>query len=103
MSDHLLHWLAALHFDGIGAARLRNGLTKFETVKNFFDASPADLQLAGLSPQQIDQVKNPNWTQAEKDLNWCEKSSCHIIFDNDENYPRLLRELPDAPVLLFVQ
>jgi len=48
-------------------------------------------------------VQQPNWSAAEKDLAWSKASDCHLVIQSDEDYPILLRELSDAPVVLYVQ
>lgn len=103
LQSDLLYWLAALRLPGIGPMTLRQGLTILHDIKNLFTASDAALQHAGFKSKQINSIKHPNWHAAEKDLHWCEKNHCHIITMGDENYPRLLKEIHGAPIILFVQ
>lgn len=102
-NTHILYWLILLRLPGIGAATLRQALTFFEEIDKIFTASSHELRLAGFSLKQITLLKKPQWVLAEADLLWATNHHCHLISLNDERYPPLLKELPDAPILLFVQ
>ncbi|MHB1946882.1 MAG: DNA-processing protein DprA [Gammaproteobacteria bacterium] len=99
--NDIYYWLAAIRLDGIGPIRLRCWLDYFGTLKKFFAATTTDLQSAGLTPRQINAVKNCDFRAVEKDLLWCSENNCSLITSDDEKYPTLLREIPDAPLLLF--
>jgi DNA processing protein len=99
----LLSLLTTLHLPGIGPRRLRRWLDHFGDVQTLYAASFADLTSQGLTESQIHAIQNPNWRKAEKDLSWCQKENCHIISYQDARYPKLLNELVDAPLLLFVK
>jgi DNA processing protein len=103
ISPEFIFWLAALYFPNIGRVKLRRYLEYFNDIKKIFSASIEELHLAGLTQKEIHSIKNPNWKSAEKDLRWCEKNNCHIITWCDERYPSLLREIYDAPMVLFVR
>jgi DNA processing protein len=99
----LIFWLAALRLPGIGITKFRRYLDKFPDIKELFLASEKELQQAGLTHKEIIQIKNPNWTLAENDLRWCEKSHCQIVTLHDDKYPVLLREIYAAPLVLFAR
>lgn len=100
---HTIYWLAALRLPGIGPVRLRRWLSLFADIKELFSASIPDLQQAGLNQNEISALKNPDWKTAENDYHWLEASNCHLLSFNDPTYPSLLREIHDAPILLFVK
>lgn len=97
------YWLAAIHMPGIGPARIRRWLNTFNDIKTLLTASTSDLQAAGLAPKEMIALKNPNWKAVEKDLAWAEKADCHLIASSDPTYPILLKELNDAPLVLYVR
>ncbi len=98
-----LHWLAALHLPSIGPITFRRWLKLFPNITELFAASESDLQAVGFSSKEIRILKNPDWSAAEKDLNWLEASACHLLSFQDAHYPPLLREIYAAPLLLFVK
>jgi DNA processing protein len=44
-----------------------------------------------------------NWQQAEYEWNWTKHINHHIVTILDENYPRLLLQIPDPPPVLYVK
>jgi len=98
-----LYWLAATHLPEIGPITFSKWLTIFENITTLFTADASELANAGLTPSQIHNLKNPDWHTAEKNLAWCEKNQCHLITLTDEMYPALLKEIPAAPLLLYVR
>lgn len=103
MTSHLHSLLTTLYFTGIGPLRLRRWLNEFGDIENLYSADKWELKKLGLTDEEIITFKNPNWKAAEKDLEWCEKNNCHVIAYTDSCYPKLLNELPDGPLILFVQ
>ncbi len=49
-------------------------------------------------------IQNPDWESVGRDMAWVETSNHYIITWEDESYPRLLKDIPDPPlVLLFTR
>jgi DNA processing protein len=46
---------------------------------------------------------NFDWEGVNKDLRWAEGEGCHILSHANPLYPALLKEVPGAPVVLFVR
>ncbi len=99
----LTQWLAATHLHGIGLAKLHTWLNLFSTITNLFTASIEELKSAGLNSKEIQALKNPDWFSVEQDLKWHEKENCHLIPLSHACYPRLLREISNAPLVLYVK
>jgi DNA processing protein len=97
------HWLAALRMPNIGPAKIRRWLQQFTDIQTLLRATTAQLAAAGLSPKEITSVKNPDWKAVEQDLVWAEKPDCHIVVLSDLIYPLLLKELNDAPLVLYIK
>ncbi len=101
--NDILHWLACVRLNGIGPTTIRRGLAYFQKIENIFSASHHALLTAGFKENQILSIKNPNWKLAESDLQWSEQHHADILTLEHMNYPSLLREIHDAPLLLFTQ
>lgn len=82
---HLLEQFGDI--DSIYAAPRRELLPFFEG-----DASPVDALFAG-----------PDASQLEVERRWLDDPSNHLLPITDPAYPTLLREISDAPALLFVR
>jgi DNA processing protein len=98
-----LYWLAATRLPEIGPVTFNRWLALFGDIKTLFSATSSDLAAAHLTPPQIYSLQHPAWHAAEKDLNWCENNHCQIISLLDPRYPKLLHEIPDKPLLLYVR
>lgn len=81
---NLEHWLAMQHSKGVGAATFRKYLMQDPCLNNL----PSDLQI--------------DHSAVQRDLNWLKNNSAaHIITLADNNYPLMLKHIPDPPPLLY--
>lgn len=85
----------------IGSVRLGNLLRYFGKPENIFKALRQDLVAA--AGEQIGQgIVSFDQKLLEKDLALARKSGVKIITLLDWDYPRLLKEIPGAPIVLYV-
>ena len=100
--DHLNSFLKLNHVFGLGRVSLQRLGEHFgDNFNHVFEASNAELQAAGLNNQQIQQIKNPDLAQLDRDLEWAEQPGNHLIAYFDERYPCLLKETVNFPSLLY--
>lgn len=71
------------------------------TLRELF-SKKSDFTKLKLSEAEIKKLQDPDWSVVEKDLLWAEKEDHHIITINDADYPALLQEIPNPPLVLFV-
>jgi len=102
-NENIKYWLAAYSLPQIGPVKIYQLLNHFTEMKSLFDASTSDLASLNLTPQEIHAIHNPNWRSIENDLKWCEQNHCQILTATDSEYPPLLKELNDAPIILFLR
>jgi DNA processing protein len=97
--ESLRYWLALLHAPGVGAVRFGELLQRSGGILPLFHGSPPpDI------PERLRRyLREPDWSTVERDLAWQEQDGCHILTLLDPAYPPLLRELSDAPPLLFLR
>lgn len=88
---------------GIGPITIKHCLTFVKDMKSLFAASKSDLQAMDLTERQMKSLLQPDWRSAEADLMWCEKNACHLLCLEDDNYPPLLQQIVDPPLVLFVK
>lgn len=74
----------------------------FPDLTDLFATSTDELIKLGLPSKEVIKLKKPNWDMVEQDLAWAQKTGNHIITINDPDYPQLLKEIPNSPLLLFV-
>lgn len=100
---HLPYYLAALHLPDVGPRTIAQWLEYFPNMEALFSASVDDWISADISEKNIRSLKNPDWKSVDKALTWAQGENCHILCCHDPNYPRLLSEIYDPPILLFVK
>lgn len=101
--QEILYWLAANQLLNIGPVSIRRGLTHCKTIIELFSASHSTLQQIGFTPSQIQTLKKPPWKKAEQELAWCQQQNCQLLSLVDPAYPKLLREITDPPLVLYIR
>jgi len=93
----------ALHrTPGIGNRSCKKLLSDYGSASNIFQTPPGELRACGIRAESINALANPDWESVDKDLLWLAESGNRLINWLDPGYPPLLKEIPDAPTLLFV-
>ena len=98
----LPYWLATFYLRNIQPRKFLRWLSHFADIKHLFDASKEELLAVGLTVDQIHDVKHPAWHLVERDIQWAQQSQRQFITHDSADYPTLLRNIPDAPLLLSV-
>lgn len=89
---------------GIGPARLRMLLAAFGDVEQAWHAPAEALAAAGLDRRTLENfLETRARVDLEKEVRRVSALGAHILTWEDPGYPRLLREIPDAPPVLYVR
>lgn len=89
------HYALALTLsEGIGPVRMREGLKRTGSYKSTWDA------LTLKTPKNVTLATEAN---INKTLEDCQTHGIHMLFLDDDAYPELLKHIPDAPHLLYIQ
>ncbi len=75
-------------------------LTQFPNLQKLF-ANPR--AATGISERSLQALLAPDWDLIARDLAWFAVPGREIVTIQDARYPRLLKEIPDPPSILFVQ
>ena len=91
--------------DHVGPVRVRQLLEHFGDAASILKASKQQLlRVRGIGEDTADSIasweKNVNPTS---ELKRCEEFGCHIVTQEDAEYPELLRQIYDPPVVLYVK
>lgn len=95
-------WLALARTPGLHAGLLTPLLARYGEAAALLSARGAELLEFGLQPQAVRWLKSPDPALLDRDEQWLETAPHHFICWNSEDYPPLLREIPDAPVGLYL-
>ncbi len=91
--------------EGVGPVRVRQLLAHFGEAPAILQASKTQLQqVRGIGEDTAANISN--WEKSVDlagELKRIAEYGCHVLISSDENYPALLREIYDPPVVLYVK
>ncbi len=98
--------LAALHFiPGIGDYTIRQLVSYCGSAEQVFKTPKGKLlKIPGVGPVIAETIsKGQPYEQAEKEIKRAEREAVEILFFTDKRYPSRLRQIPDAPSMLYTK
>jgi DNA processing protein len=98
--DAVAYWIALQRVPGLGPRGIQNLLSHYDGPEAIL--AHVD-QISGFNASVIEALRKPDWERVEQDLAWLEHENRHAIPITDAKYPPLLREIHDAPPVLYVQ
>ena len=102
--DEKAYWIGFNKVSGIGAARLSALLEHFGSAEAAWRAPLPALQQAGLDRRSIENLLKAR-DQLDLDLEWrrVRQAGVHVVTRHEANYPANLKQLENAPPLLYVR
>jgi DNA processing protein len=102
--DDLRYWLGFNLVRGIGPVRLGTLLKVFGDVRAAWEAPEQALRELRLSRRALKNLlKARRQVDLDEVLRSVERSGAHVMTWDSPDYPHLLRQIPDAPPVLFVR
>ena len=95
-------WISLWRVPGVGCRSVHKLLSLLGDPESILQASQATLQKSGISSKQIQAILAQTLDSAKPDMLWLEQDNNHLVTLNDPLYPVMLREISDAPPLLYV-
>jgi DNA processing protein len=103
---HVTDWLRLEQASGVGRKTAGALLAAFGSPQHIFRAGYAALA-AQVSPAQARALAEPmppaTAQLAEATLAWAERPGHRVVTLDDPDYPRLLANIPDPPLLLYIK
>ena len=96
-------WLTMMLAPGLGTMTAHKLLESFGTADNIINASGSKLEPFGLSKKAISSLINPDTEALHRNIRWAADENHHIITFSDDRYPTQLKNIVDAPLVLFVR
>src|SRR5690606_24717785 len=97
-------WLGFHLVPGIGATRVARLLEHFGSLAAAWEANVEELRAAGLSERVAGKlVATRRRISLERELERIARAGVSLVTLADPAYPRLLREIPSPPLLLYVR
>lgn len=104
-STRLLQHLRLTLIDGVGPRLYHLLLGRFGSPEEVFSAPENELlALSGVGRRLAEKLRNPPpLDEAKRLLDECTTAGIDIIWPEHIRYPRLLKEIPDPPLVLFTR
>jgi DNA processing protein len=104
MNDGLPFWLALTRIEGLGIRGSHKLIEHFGSAQAVYMASLTELESCGV-PARVAQAifAQAALKDAEKEIEKADKAGCQVIAFDSEDYPPRLKQIPDAPLLLYVR
>ncbi len=101
--EELAYWIAFNRVSGIGPVSFKSLLDYFQDdLAAAWQADSRELSQAGLTQKAIENViKLRSTSTPQQELEKLERLRIHVITWKDKSYPPLLREIDDAPPVLY--
>ncbi|MBU4015969.1 DNA-processing protein DprA [Patescibacteria group bacterium] len=102
--DERLYWLGFAVFSGIGPVRFQKLLDHFGTAASAWDAGSADLKKAGLGDITVKKLDEFRRNFSIRDYyQKLQDSGVKFFTLRDVDYPKLLSQIKNPPIVLFVK
>ena len=104
MTDELASWIGMSAFPGIGPVRFKLLYDYFGSAKAAWEANSRALRAIKLPSTLIQELVafRKTW-DANEYIGRLAELHVHVLTLNDPKYPKLLKQIPDAPFLLYVK
>lgn len=102
-SEETRFCLALNGIKDLGPVLIKRLFIRFSSAKNIFSSSIEELsEVEGIGIERAKRIKEFNkWNDIDRIMKLCEKGEIKIYSFNDVQYPALLKEIYDPPVVLF--
>ena len=104
MTETTPFWLAITRIDGLGIRGCHKLIEHFGSPQAAYMASLTELESCGV-PARVAQAifAQAALKEAEKEVQEISKADCELIAYDSDDYPHVLKQIPDAPLLLYVR
>ncbi|MDP3706113.1 MAG: DNA-processing protein DprA [Legionellaceae bacterium] len=103
MIDNSYYFLALNRISNIGPRTVAKCLVRWPNLNDMFRLSAQDLEHVGFSEKIARSISTFDFLQIDADLAWQEADSHTILTWSHPNYPELLKEIHDPPVVLYAK
>lgn len=100
----LFHWIALSKTPQLSPSNALELVAHFGSIQNLFSASSHELSRLNLNPSSKKAILAPNKALIHNEISWSqEHRSHHIISINHVNYPTLLKNISNPPLILYAK
>lgn len=99
--DNKYYFLALNRIHKMGSRTVAKLLARWPSLSDMFCLSADQLKQAGLPPKVADAIATFDLNQVDADMRWQEANNHFLLTWSDPEYPALLKEIFDPPVVLY--
>jgi DNA processing protein len=104
MMRDVRYWIGFNRVYGVGPAKFRALIDHFGDLATAWNATASDLKEAGLDRRSIENLLTARQSlDLDREAERVEQAKAQVLLWDDPDYPPLLRNLPDAPFVLYVK
>lgn len=104
MDESVQFWLGLTRVEGLGVRGAHRLLERFGSPQAVYMASLTELEGSGVAAPVAQAVfAQAGLKEAEKELEAAARVPCSLVTLASPDYPPLLKEIPDAPLVLYVR
>ncbi len=95
------YFIALNHINNIGPRTVLKLLSRWPNLEDMFRLTAQQMIQAGLPAKIAEAIAAFDLGRVEDDLRWQEQSNNHLLTWCDPEYPALLKEIYDPPIVLY--
>jgi len=104
IDEDIQYWLALTRIDGLGVRGAHKLIDHFGSAQAVYVASLTELESCGLTAPVAQAVfAQAGLKEAEKEMEGAAKVGCQLLTYASDDYPPLLKQIPDPPLVLYVR
>lgn len=101
--DELTAWLTLARAPGLHAGIIAPLIERSGSAAALLSLPLAELRSAGIEGAALASLQSPAFDMIDADRRWLDQPRHHLVTWRSEQYPRLLTELRDAPLALYLR
>jgi len=102
--EGLPFWMGLTRIEGLGVRTARTLVEHFGSAQAAYAASLTELEGSGIPPAVAQAIfAQAGLKEAEKELEAAAKAGCQVLSYARDDYPPLLKQIPDAPLVLYLR
>jgi DNA processing protein len=104
IEEDIQFWLGLTRLEGLGVRGAHKLIEHFSSPRAVYTASLTELESCAI-PAHVAQAifAQTGLKEAERELEAAGKAECRLLSFASDDYPPLLRQIPDAPLVLYVR
>ena len=100
--DNKIYWIWLQLALGPASTMYNRLLEYFDNdLKKIYNADLKEYRAAGVTPKRIARLSDKSLDEAQRIIDWCKDKKVGILCYDDQRYPKRLKSIPDAPIVLY--